>query len=128
MTKGKVDLNKATKTPKFTKELVNYKRVLMGTPLKLESICAGEPLPKIKWTHTLNKPKPITSSISKIPGTEKDPQEMISSVISIDNVKAENAGKYSCEITNIAGRANTFCYIDVVKDEKVFKSYERAKK
>ena len=53
---------------------------------------------------------------------------MISSVISIDNVKAENAGKYSCEITNIAGRANTFCYIDVVKDEKVFKSYERAKK
>ena len=36
MTKGRVDLAKATKMPKFIKELPPYVRVLKGNPLRLE--------------------------------------------------------------------------------------------
>ena len=41
MTKGRVDLSKATKMPKFTKELPSNVRVLRSCPLRLE--CAVSP-------------------------------------------------------------------------------------
>ena len=37
-------------------------------------------------------------------------------------------GKYTCEITNAAGRASTSCQVDVAESEKVFRSYQKAKR
>jgi hypothetical protein len=36
MTKGRVDLSKSTKMPKFTKDLPSHVRVLRGGPLRLD--------------------------------------------------------------------------------------------
>ncbi len=33
-----------------------------------------------------------------------------------------------CEIINDAGRVSTSCQVDVAESEKVFRSYEKAKK
>ena len=52
MTKGRVDLNKATKMPKFTKELPSNVRVLRNCPLRLECAFEGEPAPSVKWMRT----------------------------------------------------------------------------
>ena len=52
MTKGRVDLSKATKMPKFTKELPSNVRVLRNCPLRLECAFEGEPAPSVKWMRT----------------------------------------------------------------------------
>ena len=52
MTKGRVDLSKATKMPKFTKDLPSNVRVLRDCPLRLECAFEGEPAPAVKWTRT----------------------------------------------------------------------------
>ena len=52
MTKGRVDLSKATKMPKFTKDLPSNVRVLRNCPLRLECAFEGEPAPSVKWMRT----------------------------------------------------------------------------
>ena len=118
MTKGRVDLSKATKMPVFAKELTPYVRVLKGQPLDLAVEYSGEPVPKVKWMRV---DKDI-ETIEPIQVTET------SSGVRLDKVTASNAGKYTCELSNAAGKVNTSCYVDVAETEVLFNSYERAKR
>ncbi len=120
MTKGRVDLSKATKMPAFTKEMPTHLRLLKGTPLTLECEFVGEPCPSVRWTRVQRRPELITSGVKTTPN---------SSSFTTDFVTSEShSGKYTCELHNVAGRVTNSCYVEIINDERLFKSYERAKR
>ena len=48
--------------------------------------------------------------------------------MSIASAGDADAGKYSCELSNAAGRASKSTHVEVVSDERMYRAYERAKK
>lgn len=48
--------------------------------------------------------------------------------MSIAAASDADAGKYSCELSNAAGRASKSTHVEVVSDERMYRAYERAKK
>ncbi len=100
MTKGRVDLSKATAAPQVKVAAPTYKRVLKGTALtvdcqvstiihhictfNIESLCkmidflaqfTGQPMPRVKWTHMSPKGdlKVLEEGITAL--KEKTPEE-----------------------------------------------------
>ncbi len=163
MTRGRVDLSKATAVPVVRTPTTPYKRVLRGTGLGLECQFSGEPTPTFRWTHTSSSgtvrvlEEGVSSAqIEKQEDKKVEEEEeaasgpIIVARINVDKIEASDAGrlifglspfmsvlsdmrlcaigKYTCEMTNAAGRASTSCQVDVVESEKVFRSYEKAKK
>ncbi len=51
MTRGRVDLSRATAAPRVVDASPTYRRVLRGDRLELECRVAGEPAPACKWSH-----------------------------------------------------------------------------
>ncbi len=85
----------------------------------------GVPQPKVRWTHTKLHPKALEATTA-----EKDSKHSkeVSSKIAVDSVCDAHYGKYTCEISNAAGRTTSSCFVEVASSQRVFQSYERAKK
>ena len=92
----------------------------------------------MKWTLTRRTQQSIqpnvasTEEVSKATDDDDDQKKKKDTIcttgFTLESATASDAGKYTCEIANAVGRASTSCYVDVVDDEKVFRSYQRAKR
>lgn len=48
--------------------------------------------------------------------------------MSIAAADEADAGKYTCELSNAAGRTSKSTQVEVVNDKEMYRAYERAKK
>lgn len=89
--------------PQF-KETFNDRAVFDGTSTKFECIVTGKPAPKVKW---LFNDEPVSGK-DYLVSTSGDRQ-----VLSIPEVKKENAGKISCVAENETGRSTCIANLTV---------------
>lgn len=92
------------KTPPQFKETFNDRVVFDGTSTKFECIVTGKPAPKIKW---LFNDEPVSGK-DYLVSTSGDRQ-----VLSIPEVKKENAGRISCVAENEIGRSTCVANLTV---------------
>ena len=74
----------------------------------------GEPAPTIKWMRTR----------ADLEAAMTDTETWVS----IESAGDDDAGKYTCELNNAAGRTSKSTHVEVVNNEKMFRAYERAKR
>ncbi|GAB0100344.1 muscle M-line assembly protein unc-89 [Sergentomyia squamirostris] len=98
--------------PEFTKILPGQLRALAEKEITLECIIKGHPRPDIVWYKD---------------GLELELNDriysgMLGSVCKLTIARAEDsdAGRYTCEATNRAGRVSTFARLFVVSDRKIY--------
>ncbi|XP_017774924.1 PREDICTED: muscle M-line assembly protein unc-89 isoform X2 [Nicrophorus vespilloides] len=102
-----VVVNASAKRPKFTKCIKDTK-VMVGEPLKLTANVAAYPPPEIKWMKD-GLPVRASSNIHM----EHHPDGTIALVV--DNVRPENAGKYTLIVANKVGEITGEANVEIEK-------------
>ena len=105
-TQSAVDVKRIPKKPDFKQALPEEVTITQGKPLRLVAKIVAHPPPEIKWLKDGRPLRPGHVSLSSLPdGTV---------VLEIENVKPEDAGKYSLLISNELGDASADVSVDVV--------------
>ncbi|XP_063046006.1 fibroblast growth factor receptor-like 1 [Engraulis encrasicolus] len=94
--------------PYFTQPTKMRKRVItrtMGSSVKLRCAANGNPQPVIMW---LKDSKPLTSE-------EVGEGRRKTWTLSLKNLTPEDSGKYTCHVSNEAGKINATYKVDVIK-------------
>lgn len=109
--------------PEFTQILPAQIKALIDMDLTLECVVRATPRPGITWY------KDGTELLLPNGGDDRIVLNVTSSMckLRIQRVRAEDAGRYTCEASNSQGRAMTFVRLQVVSDARIYEADTKLK-
>ncbi|XP_038216981.1 uncharacterized protein LOC119835922 isoform X2 [Zerene cesonia] len=106
--------------PEFIDILPGLLKVLVGETANLSCSFKGKPTPEIVWMkngHEIEETNRLRSLQSGNVCSLK-----------IQDVKIEDEGRYSCEATNVHGRASTYARMTVITDRQIWEADAKLKR
>ncbi|CAF4744171.1 unnamed protein product [Pieris macdunnoughi] len=106
--------------PEFIDILPGLLKVLVGETANLSCSFKGKPTPVIAW---MKNGREIDES-----GKVRSRQNGNVCSLTIKNVEIEDEGRYSCEATNVHGRASTYARMTVITDRQIWEADAKLKR
>lgn len=107
--------------PEFIVILPGQLKVLLGETATLKCSFKGKPIPEIIWMKNGHEVDEEDKRLKIIVGDNE-------SSLTIDGVRIEDEARYSCEATNIHGRASTYARVAVVTDRIIWEADAKLKR
>ncbi|XP_050683338.1 uncharacterized protein LOC126978524 isoform X2 [Leptidea sinapis] len=107
--------------PEFTEILPGLLKVLVGETAKLGCYFKGNPRPEIIWMkngHEIEEGCPRFETLQR--GNE--------CLLTIKDVQIDDEGRYSCEASNVHGRASTYSRMAVITDKQIWEADAKLKR
>lgn len=107
--------------PEFTEILPGQLKVLLGQSASLSCSFKGKPIPEIVWMKNGHE---IEDNDDRI----KTLLSGFDCCLTINNVQIEDEARYSCEASNVHGRASTYARMAVITDRLVWEADAKLKR
>ncbi|XP_068630255.1 uncharacterized protein [Battus philenor] len=107
--------------PEFEEILPGQLKVLVGQTATLKCSFKGRPIPEIVWMKNGHE-------IDEEDGRLKTSLNDYTCCLTIDNVRVEDEARYSCEATNVHGRASTYARVAVITDPLIWEADAKLKR
>lgn len=119
-TSSPVSVGLAGDRPEFVEILSGQLKVLAGETANLSCSVKGKPLPEVIWMkngHEIEEEGRLTTAFNGYTCS-----------LTIKDINSEDEARYSCEATNIHGRASTYARLAVVTDRLIWEADAKLKR
>lgn len=106
--------------PEFVDILPGQLKVLVGETANLTCSVKGRPVPEVTWMKNGHEIEDDGRTKSSFNG--------FNCCLTIDNIDNEDEGRYSCEASNVHGRASTYARLAVVADRLIWEADAKLKR
>ncbi|XP_072930915.1 uncharacterized protein [Epargyreus clarus] len=120
-TSNAIGIGLAGDRPEFTEILPGQLKVLLGQTANLNCSFKGKPIPEIVWMKNGHE---IEDNDDRI----KTLLSGFDCCLTIKNVQIEDEARYSCEASNVHGRASTYARMAVITDRLVWEADAKLKR
>lgn len=120
-TSSPIGVGVAGDRPEFSKSLPGQLKVLVGETANLTCSVKGKPAPEVVWMkngHEIeDEDRRLSSSFNGL-----------NCCLTIKDINNEDEARYSCEATNVHGRASTYARLAVVTDRSIWEADAKLKR